>query len=42
MDGIGAVLIGEFERRGKFLVGSRLGTWNWEDENLAAGLASRS
>jgi len=34
------VFISEFERRGKFLVGCRLGTWDWEDENLGASLAS--
>ena len=34
------MFISEFERRGGFLVGSRLGTRNWEDENFGAGLAS--
>ena len=32
--------VSEFERRCEFFVGSRLGTWDWEDEDLGASLAS--
>ena len=31
---------GEFERRCEFLVGIRLGSWDWEDENFGTSLAS--
>ena len=36
------MLIGECERRGKFLVGIRFGSWDWEDEDLDTSLASGS
>ena len=36
------MFVGECERRGEFLVGTRLRDWDWEHENLDMSLASGS